>query len=149
METTIKPPGFQPLHPRYGGRRRRPTALAREIAAAAGIDPLAVMFEWLSTGVYEEIEIGARGAEHRVKRAVPLDMLVDLAKTLASYLHPKLSSVAVTGSGGGPIEATTSAVSAQILMTPELAEAMQKIAFAAAEADMQARAIEAPYTTTE
>jgi hypothetical protein len=133
----IKQPGFAKNHPRYGGRRRRPVALAREIAAAAGIDPLAVMFEWLSTGVYEEIEIGPRGAEHKVKRPVPLDMLIDLAKTLASYLHPKLSAVAVTGREGGPIE--TSRVNAHILMTPELCEAMQKIAFAAAEAEAESR----------
>jgi hypothetical protein len=44
------------------------------------------------------------------------------------------------------------AVSATILMTPELSEAMQKIAFAAAEAEAlecAARTIDAPYTATE
>ena len=145
METT-KLPHFAAGHPRYGGRRRRPVALAREIAAAAGIDPLAVMFDWLRSGVYQEIEIGPRGAERRVKRAMPVEMLIDLAKTLASYLHPKLSAVAVSGHEGGPIE--TSSVSATILMTPELCEAMQKIAFAQAEAEVaQPRAIDAPYST--
>jgi hypothetical protein len=102
----------------------------------------------LAEGTYEDVEIGPRGGETRIKRSVPLEMKVDIAKTLAQYIHPKLSAVAVTGADGGAIE--TNSLSATILMTPELADAMQKIAFAAAEADeadAQARAIAPPSYT--
>jgi len=132
MEPPIQP-GFTPGHPRYGGRRRKPATAAREIAARLGVDPIEYLTRMLAEGTYEDVEIGPRGGETRVKRSVPVEMKVDIAKTLAQYIHPKLSAVAVTGAADGPIE--TNSLSAQILMTPDLAEAMQKIAFAQAAAE--------------
>jgi len=141
MEPPIQP-GFTPGHPRYGGRRRKPATAAREIAARLGVDPIEYLVRMLAEGTYESVEVGPRGGETRVKHSVPLEMKVDIAKTLAQYIHPKLSAVAVTGEAGGPIETTS--ISANILMDPDLAEAIQKIAFAqaaveSAEADQRRR----------
>lgn len=148
-EPIIKQAGFQPQHPRFSGRRRKTTRRALEIVERLGIDPLEFMAQLLATGTYDEVTVGERGKVTRTKKAVPLDVLVDIAKTFAQYIHPRLSAVAVSGHGGGPIETTTSTITAAaILMNPELSEAMQKIAFAAAEVDAaQPRAIDAPYST--
>jgi hypothetical protein len=135
MEPPIIQVGFQPGHRRHGGRTRKSVALAREIAERLDIDPLEVMLRMIKTGGFEALEVGPRGAEHTVKRPLSADQIIDLLKTVAGYYYPKLSALAVTGRDGGPIE--TSAVSASILMTPELAEAMQKIAFAQAEAEQK------------
>jgi hypothetical protein len=94
-------------------------------------------------GSYEALEVGPRGGQQRVRRPLSADQIIDLLKSAAGYYYPRLSTLAVTGRDGGPIE--TSAVSAHILMTPELSDAMQKIAFAAALAD--AKTIDAPYST--
>jgi hypothetical protein len=150
-EPTTRPPaGFKAGRVRTGGRVRKSVAQAKAIAEKLQIDPLQVMLTWLSEGVYRATVIGPKGAEHKVKRPISFEGLLEVAKVTAGYLHARLSAVAVSGTGGGPIE--TSAVSATILMTPELSEAMQKIAFAAAEAEAlecAARTIDAPYTATE
>jgi hypothetical protein len=139
MEPPIIQAGFQPGHRRFAGRARKSVALAREIAERLDIDPLEVMLRMVKTGMYEALEVGARGAEHKVKRPLSADQIIDLLKTVAGYYYPKLSALAVTGRDGGPIE--TSSVSATILMTPALSDAMQTIAFAAAEADARERLI--------
>jgi hypothetical protein len=119
-------------------------ATARAAADKLGVDPLVCMLQWLHRGFYDEPAVDENGVMcvpmRMVRRIVAFADKAQFAQTLAQYLYPKLAALAVTGRDGGPIE--TSSISAKILMTPELADAMQKIAFAQAEAEAEAKTID-------
>lgn len=76
--------------PKYGGRKKgtpnKATAKREAEIAASGLTPL----EFLISVMKDE--------------GKPTDTRVDAAKAAAPYVHPKLSSVEVSGKNGGPVK---------------------------------------------
>lgn len=80
--------GSQPGE-RRGGRQKgtpnRATAAQRDAIAASGLTPLAFLMK-----VY-------RGSKYDI------DLRTEAARAAAPYVHPRLSSVEMTGVDGGPL----------------------------------------------
>ena len=122
-------PKFQAGHAKFGGRKpgsqNRRTRQAIEICESMNFHPCAFLATIALTGLMPNPDGSTT--------PVSPDDRIRAATSLAPFVMPRLQAMQLSGRDGGPIE--TSAVSATILMTPELSEAMQKIAFAAAEAE--------------
>lgn len=134
----IKPPeikgGFQPLHPRFGGRKKRTAAQARSLADEMGIDPLEYMLRLLTVDVVEEVQIDADGNEKQVKVSISTELKIDICKTLANFFYPRLTAQQITGVNEGPIAVATLDMS-KLMQDPALAAMAQTLALAMIEAD--------------
>jgi hypothetical protein len=129
-------PGFQPGHPRVGGRTKRTAAQARSLADELGVDPLAYLLNLLAVDATMELEFAADGTERRVKLPVSRELKIDICKSLAGFFYPKLNAQQITGPNEGPIEvARANTELERALATPEGVEAAQKLALLMAQAD--------------
>lgn len=78
-----------------GSKNKRTAAIAQK-AAAKGITPL----EYMLKVMREPVPKGASVEE----KITMMGMRFEAAKAAAPYVHPRLSTVAHTGEGGGPID---------------------------------------------
>jgi hypothetical protein len=134
-EVAVKNPGhrFQPGHPRYGGKKKRTAAQAREMAATLGIDPLEYMLTLLASDTMDEIEIDATtGKRKKVKVPVPQALKVDISKAIIGFFYPRLNAQSITGPSGGAVEVATLDITT-LLSDPEAAKAAQALALKMAE----------------
>ena len=135
---------WQEGHPRYGGRKKRTAQLARALAEEMGVDPLKFMLSIVKSDVMDKTVI-VDGKQKRVKVTIPLEIRMDAAKAVANYIHPRLSSTAVTGADGdGPVEFTNVLDVSAILANPALAAAAQELALMVVDAEAQARGLPEP-----
>jgi hypothetical protein len=123
------PKGFQPGHPRFGGRKKgtvsQRTRLARDIAAAMKFDPIKVAIRVIEEGVLRNKDGSTSPVpEERLK----------LLRDISQYIQPKLTAVQVTGKDDGPVNVVTVDIAA-ILRDPAAAQAAQSLAMAMALAD--------------
>src|ERR1017187_2981707 len=86
--------GFPEGHPRFGGKKRNTAAAARAMAEEMGVDPLEFMLSIISSDVIKQTVI-VDGKKKQVDVAIPLDMRLDAAKTVANYLYPRLTATQV------------------------------------------------------
>jgi hypothetical protein len=135
---TTAPQGFQPGHPKLGGRKKRWGGIARALMEelGEGADPIRFMLSLVKSDVIDQTVI-EDGKRKRVQVTVPLDVRLDAAKTVANYIYPRLSSQEISGPEGGPIPATHLDVTA-ILANPQLAAAAQELALMVAEREAEA-----------
>jgi hypothetical protein len=148
MEETKKPRRKGPPdgHPKYGGGRRKGimnkrTQYAHELAERMKVDPLQFMLEIVASTAVQvaavnpdtgETLLNDDGSVQHTWIAVPLQMRLDAAKSLMSYLYPKLQAMQLTGANDGPIETTVLDV-AEIMANPELAQQAQRLALMMSE----------------
>jgi hypothetical protein len=123
---------WQEGHPRYGGRKKRTAQMARALAEEMGVDPLEFMLSIIKSDVMDQTVI-ENGKQKRVKVAVPIEVRMDAAKTVANYMYPRLSSAAVTGADDGPVEFSSVLDVSAILANPQLAAAAQELALMVVE----------------
>jgi hypothetical protein len=134
-----KKTGFQPGHPRYGGRKKgtpnKRTLLARDIAEKLKFDPIEVAVQVVVHGLMPTTQKDGSV----VLVPVGVDERLKMLRDLTQYIQPKLTSVQVTGKDDGPVQVASLDV-AQILMNPELADAAQKLALQMAQQEALAAA---------
>ena len=136
MEEKKQPTGvghrFQEDHPRYGGRKKKTAAQARELAEQLGVDPLEYMLKLLTVDVIDEVEIDAKGKPRKVKVAIGHDLKIDICKTLANFFYPRLTATQVTGANEGPLELATFDLT-PLIADPKAAEVLLQAAMLMAE----------------
>lgn len=117
-----------PKRPKYGGRKpgspMKRTARAREIAEQMGFHPVEVMIYCVQKGKM----LNEDGTTTELTVGERLDML----KTVAQYLEPKLAQTQHTGKDDGPIQ-TQALPTAQIMKDPKLADALGDLALMMAQ----------------
>jgi hypothetical protein len=97
-------PGFQPGHPRLGGRTKRTAAQARSLADELGVDPLAYLLNLLAVDATMELEFAADGTERKVKVPVSRELKIDISKSICGMFYPRLNSQTISNPEGGPVE---------------------------------------------
>jgi len=132
-QPTFKRRGFQPGHPKYGGRKKgtpiKRTKKGIEIAEAMGFHP---------------VEFLAHVAQHGTMpnpdgtfSPVTTEMRLDAAKSVAPYVAPRLTAAQVTGVDEGPIQ-TQQVPTEAILQNPALADSLSELALIMAEQGVEA-----------
>jgi hypothetical protein len=122
-------PGFQPGHPRVGGRTKRTAAQARSLADLLGVDPLAYLLNLLAADATMELEFAADGTERRVKLPVSRELKIDISKSICGMFYPRLNAQQISGPDEAPIEiARANTELERAMMTPDGVEAVQKLA---------------------
>jgi hypothetical protein len=120
--------GFQPGHPKLGGRRKgsplKRTAEAREVAAKLGFHPV----EWLVRVAQDGYILNSDGTQMPVDAATR----VDAVKAVSRYLLPTLQAVAHINPDSGP-KAEDVDIN-RLLEDPEMVRAAQTLALGIAEA---------------
>jgi hypothetical protein len=125
QSTTV---GFQPGHPRYGGKKKRTAQAARELAESLGCDPLKFMMSLIDRDTYLQTVIGPDGKKTKVEVAVTMDLRLDAAKTVVNYLYPRLNAQHVTSEAAVNLEATIDIN--KLMENPDLVDAAQRLSLA-------------------
>jgi len=75
--------------------------------------------------------------------STPLDMRIDISKTLAPFLYPKLNAVTIQGDeDGGPVRFRDERLLQRILSDPEAVAAAQKLGILSSDAEDEKNADE-------
>lgn len=127
-------------HPRFGGRVKgsvnKKTAGIRALAEAMGTDPAETLLKIVQHDCIQVPVIDpssgkpltdANGKPLLQWIAFSTRMRMDACKELMPYLAPRLASVALSGSEGGPIKIATLDVT-QIILDEDTARAAQQMA---------------------
>lgn len=136
---------FKPGHPKYGGRKKgsanKRTKMAQEMAAQMGVDPVRFMLELLQRDTVQvakidrdtgKVILDENGQPVREWQAIPIDMRLEAAKSVAPYIHGKLQHTTVTKEEP---ESDINAIDVNRMMEdPALVEAAQRLALAANDA---------------
>jgi hypothetical protein len=132
-------PGFQPSHPRVGGRKpgsqNRRTRQAIEISETLIFHPAAFLATIALAGMMPNPD----GSTTPVTK----DDRIRAATSLAPFLMPCLQATQVTGANDGPIEVATTDTLALILNNSEAVEAAQKLALLLCEAEADTKVFKA------
>jgi hypothetical protein len=118
-----------------GHKRKRGSIIkARDIAARLKVCPMEFLCGLLKSDVYVETYIDPlTGKKSKVERVIDLQTRIDVAKSVASYLFPRLQSQALVGpDGNGPVEVAAVSIT-QLMQNPAAVEAAQKLAIAMCE----------------
>ena len=139
------PGSFKEGHKKVGGRPKgsmgKRSQYAFELAERMKVDPLTFMLEVVASTAVQvaavnettgEAVLNDDGTVKHVWVAVPLQTRLEAAKSLMSYLYPKLAATEISGADGGPVEVATLDV-AEIMANPDLAKAAQQMALMLAE----------------
>jgi hypothetical protein len=127
-----KPQGFQPGHGRFGGKKKRTAAMAREMAAELGIDPMRYLLTLVNSETMTETQIGPKGGVKRVQVPVPQSLKVEICLAVLPFFHPRLVAKEISGPEGGPIT-NISVDLTQLITNPALAEQAQQLALQQAQ----------------
>lgn len=132
--------GFQPGHPRYGGRKKgsggnpiKRSMEARAIAEKMNFHPVEFLSQCAlgkmpnADGTYTELDVNQR---------------LDAAKSVAPYIAPKLNATTLTGKDDGPIQ-TQALPTDKILADPRLSSALGDLALLVAQASPEDVALDA------
>lgn len=133
------PSGFQPGHPRYGGKKKRTAAEARALAADLGVDPMTYLLNLLAVDATEEIEFAADGTERRVNVPVTRELKINISQSLLNYFSPRLNSTHVQSDT--PLALVTTIDLDAIMADPVLVEAAQTLSLAANHAPRELPAL--------
>jgi hypothetical protein len=150
-------------HPRYGGRRpgsvNKKTATLKNLAEQMGTDPAEtllniVQHDCIQVPMIDEVTgkplTDANGKPMLKWITFSTRMRMDACKELMPYLAPRLASVALSGSEGGPIKIATLDVT-QIILDEDTARAAQRMALMLADQmdpNAQSSAPAVPYDTS-
>ncbi|MGB9458846.1 MAG: hypothetical protein WCB12_22570 [Bryobacteraceae bacterium] len=134
--TVVRPtPGFEPGHPRYGGKRNA-TQQVKALCVEMGVDPMKLMLTLIRDGCISQL-VTKEGAKKRVEISANLEMRVDLMKYVSRFIYPTLTATAITGpSGDGPVEILSLSA---IMANPETAKLAQQLALKMAAASATPR----------
>jgi hypothetical protein len=107
---------FKKGHQKFAGRRpgskNKRTRRAVEIARDMGVDPIEFLLSVVHCDTIDlatqdpvtgEVVRDEHGKPVLTAHAISLDMKIDAAKSVAAYIHPKLTNTAITGADDGPI----------------------------------------------
>jgi hypothetical protein len=128
------------------GSQNRRTWFAREWAEKVGCDPIEFMSKVLASDTIEvlksdaagKIILGPDGKAEKELAAVPLDVRIECAKTLAGYMYPRLQATQIAGPGGGPVPIEDSRMDIERLMAdPKLVAAATALALASMGTDVK------------
>jgi hypothetical protein len=151
MDKTIDTPkrkrGWQPGHPRYGGRAKgvpnKDTFSILKTAERMAADPLEHLLSVVGCGGALKLPAidpsngkqlkDANGTLMYQWVAVSLTERIAACRAVMGYLYPKLQSTRISGADGvGPVEVATLDVT-QIILDGDMAKAAQQLALMVAE----------------
>lgn len=125
---------WQEGHPRYGGRKKRTAAQARQMAEEMGIDPIQFLLSIIKADSIEQTVIEG-GKKKRVTVTIPLEVRIDAAKYVSRFCYPVLSATQVTGADEGPVQVVGADMTALIMGDPAMVDAAQRLALLMARPD--------------
>ena len=113
-------------HTRLPGSGRAPGVRnwnARRVAESLGVSPLIVALTVIKTGFFPL----AKGEDPKDQRRASPELFTKILLDTLKLLVPSLSSVQLTGEGGGPVAVAQLNVT-QLMSDPLMAEAAQRLA---------------------
>jgi hypothetical protein len=125
-------------HTRLPGSGRAPGVRnwnARRVAESLGVSPLIVALTVIKTGFFPL----AKGEDLKDQRRASPELFTKILLDTLKLLVPSLSSVQLTGEGGGPVAVAQLNVT-QLMSDPLMAEAAQRLALGMAQQPKQIQA---------